>query len=84
MAPLQIKHRYKVSEEIGSLVVSFPIFLLIFFDTLNWSRAGCIHEAPKRIFRDHVLQTLGKQVLCPFRHFLVQEDLPSKIVYLLF
>ena len=42
MAPLQIKHRYKVSEENGSLV-NFPIFLLVLFDTLNWSRAGCIH-----------------------------------------
>ena len=42
LVPLQIKHRYKFSEENGSLV-NFPIFLLVFFDTLNWSRAGCIH-----------------------------------------
>ena len=42
MAPLQIKHCYKVSEEIGGLL-TFPIFLLVFFDTLNWARAGCIH-----------------------------------------
>ena len=42
MAPLQIKHLYKVSEETGSLV-NFPIFLFVFFYTLDRSRAGCIH-----------------------------------------
>ena len=73
MAPLQVKHRYQVSDEIGSLPILL-IFLLVRFDTLTWPRAGrghvsdrgelggggCGGEAPRKI-RDHALQTLGKQ-----------------------
>ena len=73
----------------------FPTFVMVLFDTLTWSRAECRHlidlgergglgAAPRKIFRDHALQTLGKQGPCPFRRFLVQEDLPSNVLYFMY
>ena len=45
MAPLQIKHRYQVPDEISSLAIflMFLLVLLVPFDTLTLSRAECRH-----------------------------------------
>ena len=66
MAPFQFKHCYKVSEEIGSLL-NFPIFLLVFFDTLNWARAGCIRKFVRFCF--FVGQNTAKHKFKDQNHF---------------